>query len=227
MRLLRSLLVFLLLSLICVGFSGCAVLSGHTPTPDEVASKATQADADKVHTELVQDMIKQHRYYAALAHIQQLQLDEGKTSQLMYLKAETLRKLGQTVKAGKYYRQLLKTSYAAQAQHGLGLIEVHNNMAAALKHLRKAVALKPTDGQMRNDLGYALMLDNRFDQARTQFETAVQLDNSNSRSRNNLIVLLLIEGHHKDAHVLASKDNVAAQTWNRLQKRAADWPPKD
>lgn len=209
----RTVLAGLLLMLL----SACAL-----PTRVDGGDSRAAQDSPQVHTELIRDMLAQHQYYAALAHIQDMQRNSGDTRELRFLEAETRRNLGQTVQSARLYQSLLDTGYAAQAYHGLGLLNASGNINLSVQQLDKAVQLQPTNVQFRNDLGYALMKAHRYPQALTQLATATELDQHNQLARHNLIVLLLVTHDTANAEKMAQDSNVSAKEFSEARRQARE-----
>ena len=199
--------------------AGCAL-----PTRVDGGGNGNNAASDhpQMHAELIRDMLAQHQYYAALAHIQEMQRTDGNTRELRFLEAETRRKLGQSAAAAQIYESLLGSEYAGQSYHGLGLLNADRDMALAIQQLQKAVQLRPTDVQFRNDLGYALMVSHRYKEALTELATATELDQHSQLSRNNLIMLLFITRDEAGALRVARDSNVSDQELAGLRRQAQD-----
>lgn len=183
------------------------------PTPDPTRDR-------QVHLDLIQRMLDQDQNYAALAHIETLQR-KGNDTQLRLLEADTRRKLGQYPQAQQLYTALLNTSYSAQAYHGLGLIAARSNPTVSLDYLQRAVRLMPTNVEMRNDLGYALMLARRYPDALPQLATAVELEPGNGKSRNNLLILMMLMRDEASVQRIVRESRIDAATLADLRKRAS------
>ena len=174
----------------------------------------------KLYTDLIEQLIRQDKLYAAHAHLEQRQAEFGQTDQLAALEAEILRRMGQTERAEAMYRQLVKSAYAAEAYHGLGLIEAERDPTQSLLDLRQAVAHAPTNAAMRNDLGYAELLAGHDDRARTEITTAYQLDDKSALAVNNYVLVLLVQGDDQAAQAVAQRSNMAEPRFARLRTRA-------
>lgn len=175
-----------------------------------------------LHTELIQTMLEQRQYYAALAHIEQIQRDGGGSLELRYLEAGAHRRLGQYREAEVLYQSLLKNkNFSGLAYHGLGRIAAERkDFKAAIQHLRMAAGRRPTDSEVRNDLGYALMLAGRYTEALPQFATAVELDNRDSQARNNLVILLILMRDEKGVKRVVSETGIEADQLSQLRGQA-------
>ena len=187
---------------------------------DELASMEKGGSGEEVYTDLIRGMLAQQQYYAALAHIQQLQRSRGNSDELRFLEAEAHRQLGQVASAEPLYRGLLRGDYAARAYRGLGLLYVNRNLNSAIDFLRESVQRQPTDVDARNDLGYALMLAGRYQEALPQIATAVELDPASSKARNNLLILLMLSGDEAGVKRVVSAGGVPSETLAQLRKQA-------
>jgi Flp pilus assembly protein TadD len=189
------------------------------PASPEV--QAARAETEVIHTDLIRSMLAQGQYYAALAHVEAQKGAQPVSPGLRLLEAEARRKLGQNAEAVALYTSLLRGPEAAPAHHGLGLVYAGNQqLGPAVQHLQQAVRLRPTDVEFRNDLGYALMIAGRYPEALTQLATAVELDPDGSRSRNNLILLLLVTGDEARAVQLARDSGLNASALAGLRAQA-------
>lgn len=209
-----------------LGCSACAL-----PRPLDAASASTPVNRSsdrpddpvdrEVYRDLIGSMLENHQYYAALAHVQQQQQRSGNTPELKYLEAEARRNLGQVAQADALYRSLLRGDMAAQAYHGLGLLHADRQPAQAVAFLQEAARRRPTDAEIRNDLGYALLRMRRYDEAMPEFATAVELAPGSERARNNLLLLLFARRDDAAAAKMIREAGIPADTVARLRRQAA------
>ncbi|MGQ0699084.1 MAG: tetratricopeptide repeat protein [Panacagrimonas sp.] len=206
--------------------SGCAVTEAQrrvtADTEREIASADSPAKREGIHTDLIRGMLAQNQYYAAIAHIQAQTREAGVTPELQLLEAEARRKLGQLTEAQTLYRGLLKSPFVAEAYHGLGLISAPGNLATGIWQLQQAVARKPTNATMRNDLGYALMIGGRYREAMLELSTAVELEagSGDERARNNLVLLLVLKGDEAGVRRMAQQSSMTPETLAGLRRQA-------
>lgn len=201
--------------------AGCA-LPQRVDAPEGPPSGGAGAEVDReLYGQLIRSMLDQGQYYAALAHVQQRQRSGGDRTELRYLEAEARRGLGQVAAADALYQGLLKTSYAARAYHGLGLLHAGHDLGRAIGYLREAARRAPTDADVRNDLGYALLRARRDDEALLELATAVELAPEAEKARNNLILLLIVRGDEAAVKRMAGEAAVPAETMARLRRQAA------
>lgn len=185
-------------------------------------ASGTEIDRE-LYGQLIRSMLDQGQYYAALAHVQQRQRSGGgDRTELRYLEAEARRGLGQVEAARTLYEGLLKTAYAARAYHGLGLLYVGSDLDRAIGYLREAAVRAPTDADVRNDLGYALLKARRDAEALHELATAVELAPESEKARNNLMLLLMVRGDEAAVNRVAREAAVPAETMARLRKQAAE-----
>lgn len=207
-----------LITLLAAAIGACA---GPTRVGSDLGVRERSSGDDSVvHTDLIRGMLAKQQYYAALAHIEDQKRTSGSTRELKLLEAEARRKLGQGVQAEKLYRELLKTQYDGDAEHGIGLLYAARDLNSAVQHLRLAVQRQPTNVTFRNDLGYALMVSGRYKEALPELATAVELDQSNQLSRNNLITLLLVTKDEARAKQVARNSGVSDDELAGLRRKA-------
>lgn len=215
----------LMILLLGASLAACAEPTRRTDSPrrapaKEVRNEPVNSTDRQVHVDLIQRMLDQQQYYAALAHVQQMQRDGRNTEQLRYLEAEARRELGQYTPAETLYRGLLRSKLAADAYHGLGLLYATRDMNRAIANLREATRLDPTDASSRNDLGYALMKMRRYTEAWPELATAVELDPANDKARNNLLLLLMVKGDEAGVRRMVTQAAVPMETVTRLRRDA-------
>lgn len=220
-------LVSAVLLLFLISGSGCALRQGASTreqaNPTASASTAIKAGEDEeLHLKMVQEMLDKRLYHAALAHLQALESKKGKlTNNGRYLRAEALRRIQRLTEARALYRSLLDTPLAALGHHGLGLIAAENNddLEAAVLHFTRATELRPVDARIRNDLGYALLLQGAFDEARFQLTTALELGGDEKRTQRNLLLLHHARGEPAEARRLAEHFAIEPNEAEHLRSR--------
>jgi len=206
-----------ILPLLLLVLTACA---GPVRSGDSSVRERSSRDDGVVHVDLIRGMLAKQQYYAAVAHIEDQKRTSGSTRELKLLEAEARRQLGQGAQAEKLYRELLGTEFMADAEHGIGLLYAKRDLNSAVQHLRVAVQRKPTQVTFRNDLGYALMVSGRYKEALPELATAVELDQNNQLSRNNLITLLLITKDETRAKQVARNSGVSDEELAGLRRKA-------
>lgn len=196
---------------------GCAALGKN----DSNAPPATEA---ALYLDAVRGLIGQGQYYAAIAHIQEDRRLYGDTAELRLLEADARRNLKQNKTAEALYQGVLRGAsqgpLAGKARHGLALLYAGINLNASLREFREAARLKPTDATIRSDHGFALMQARRFDEAKMELFTAVELAPDNIAARNNLLILFYAQGDETRARWLAAQTQVDAALLARLKSQA-------
>jgi Flp pilus assembly protein TadD len=222
----RSVLVCCLIALV---LAACEITpSGSAGTSDLAKARPCDGDAgatNNTRLATVEQMIADGKYYAALAELDAI----GATTQkATWLRAEALRRIDHTDEAVSLYNGLIGSCLEGRAQHGLGLSAARQGQGArAIDALGAARRLLPTDPRVRNDLGYALLLDRRWDAAQFEFLTALDLAPQDPLASRNLVLLAFVQGKAEVARTLADKFNLAPEMTSRLAMQAASmmYPP--
>lgn len=210
----------LLVLLLSAALAACAAPRRLDRLETDLSREVPAAEVSGVYTDLIRGMLAKQQYYAALAHIQEQRNQTGDTDELRLLEGEALRRLGRNAEAEGRYRSLVNGRYGAEARHGLGLIYAATDLPRAIEFFAGAAQQAPTDPQIRNDYGYALMQAGRYDVALTQIATAVELQPDDVRGRNNLIILLLATGDEARARQVAASGGVDEQAFASLRRQA-------
>jgi Flp pilus assembly protein TadD len=187
-------------------------------------AQAESAPAKQLHTDLVREMIAQGRYYAALAHIEELQKTGGPREELLLLHAQVLAKLERKDQAEQEYKQLLGSAFDGEARHGLGLLYASKNFNQSLQYLRDAARLRPTDPGIRNDYGYALLMGGQYPEARLHLATAYELDSSADKYRNNYVLALLLFKDEAEIKRVRQRSDMTDKLLQNLRAQAQGWP---
>lgn len=188
----------------------------------EAACAGETIDPQGVRLQLIEDLMGNGKYHAALAHLDATGLD---TPRAQYLRAELLRQTDRAAEAVPLYRALLDGCLAGQANHGLGLIAGRERRYAdALAHLTEARRRLPTDARVRNDLGYALLLGGDRKTARHELMTALDLDPGQPLAARNMVLLLLVTGEARTAQSMAEQLRIAPAELDGLRQEARGLP---
>lgn len=207
--------------LILALLAGCA--SNAPRNALEKSNTEQQEQMRSVHADLIKEMMRQERYHAALAHIEEIQRSDFRKDELLLLHARVLFKMGEIQQAHAEFTQLLGGPLDADAMHGIGLIYAINDRKLSLRYLSKASQGKPTDAGMRNDYGYALLREAKYEQARLQLETAHELAPQDMRFRNNALLALLILDEEQAAQALARKTAMPPADVEHIRSQAQNW----
>ena len=212
------------LMIAAVAVSACAA-NRQPPRTAPAPEKTAEPEAvdpqkfQQLRTDAIRGLLDKGQYYAALAHIED-QKRSGENNELVFLEAEARRHLGQRAQAEVLYRKLLGTPTEGQAYHGLGLLLATSDIDAAIRSLRSAAERLPTDVEIRNDLGYALMETGRYTEALPELSTAAELAPTQLKSRNNLIILMMLTGNQAGLAQLSQQAGTTAETMKQLRDQA-------
>lgn len=210
---------------LAAALGGCATETRRNldRTVDQEIPSETPESRRQVHVDLIRGMIDNGQYYAAVAHIQAQVRESGATPQLKLFEAEARRNLKQNAEAQALYRELLKNpNYAADAYYGLGLISAQTDLRTSTWQLQQAASRRPADADIRNDLGYALMLARRYPEALAELATAVELEagSGSAKARNNLMLLMMVTGDEARVQRLVAESAMPPETLDGLRRKA-------
>ncbi|KAF1011161.1 MAG: hypothetical protein GAK32_01006 [Pseudomonas fluorescens] len=175
------------LALLTLG--GCAT-NGQAPWAGFSSSTTcSKPGADQeLSLNLADEMANDGKLHASLANLQNL---PDTLPQVRQRKARVYRLLGRS-EAEPLYRSLLGTCMAAEGEHGLGqLAAARGDNGQAMAHLQRAARIAPTDEKIRNDLGVVYLNQLRLEDARFEFLTAMELQQSDQLAAVNLVTLLI------------------------------------
>lgn len=187
--------------------------------PNSVRGCATQIKPDfKIKLDLIQQLIDKGSLFAALAHLDALRSNEP---QAIYLRAEILRRTERADQASTLYQSLLLTCKSGKGYHGLGLIAGRNHdISLALNYLEKATYELPLDVRVRNDYGYALLLNEQYDMARNEFMTAYELSGGDRLAKTNLALLMFVTEKEDQVSSFIDGMGLDEETVQQLQAEA-------
>ena len=197
--------------------SGCANM-GQTPWSGFAgASSCAKPSSDQeLALNLADEMANDGKLHASLANLQNM---ADNLPQVRLRKAKVYRLLGRS-EAEPMYRSLLSSCLAAEGEHGLGQLAVaKGDNGQALEHLQRAAKLSPTDEKIRNDLGVVYLNQLRMEDARFEFLTAMELNQSSSLAAVNMVTLLIYQNNWKQASQLVSRFNLSPEQFNQAQTR--------
>lgn len=183
-----------------------------------VATNVPQWD---MQLQMINDLKTRGALHAALAHLDALEAAAQQTPAARYLRAELLRRTDRVTEASRIYQGLLQTCLAGQGYHGLGLIAARSgDLKLALSDLASARRLLPTYPDVRNDYGYALLLDRQRERARREFITAIELGGADGRAALNYLTVLFMEGKNAEALQFADRTRISGDDVQAIQKQA-------
>jgi len=195
-----------------------ATFTSATPQPRPPACKDDISPADNVVLSGIAQAVRDDKAHAALAQLDALRLQAPKAQ---LLRADAFRRVNRQEDARRLYQSLLGTCLSGQAHHGMGLLlATLREDTASLGHLQAARELMPTDAQVRNDLGFALLLRRDFSAARFEFMTAIELAPDQPKPRHNLYMLAALQNEDGVKQTLARQWGFDANTEAHLQDSA-------
>ena len=220
---------FLSAALVC-GVSACAFQpSGYGVGPQaeraamlQNAQKDPKPDTPGMYLALIDKMQSQGLYFASLAHIDAYEKQYGATPDSTLLRADALRMTGQPDAGANAYRALLATPLASRGYRGLGLVAgAAGDFDGAAHDLEAASALAPTDAATLSDLGYARLRDGDVAGARVPLMQAAELDAHNAKVLANVALLLLSQGHMREARGLMDEQHFSNEVREAVRQDAA------
>ncbi|WP_295718809.1 tetratricopeptide repeat protein [uncultured Halovibrio sp.] len=219
------------MAVICCSFfmlAGCAsnqvsesIASGSERAERPLACGPELEGRAAMHFDLIEQMADQGRDRAALAHLDALSsIQITVPVEAKLLRAHAHRRLGESDKARDLYIEIAGSCMPGQGMRGLALLAAQRgDVQEAVERFRKAIDHRPVDARLRNDLGYAYLLQGRLDKAREELETARELGGG-EKAVSNLIVLLLHQGEYDKARSIASESGIDEQKWRSLGREA-------
>ncbi len=208
----------LIAALVVMMLGGCAS-NGQSPwaaltTPGQCAKPGSEQE---LALNLADDLANEGKLHASLANLQNL---PDALPQVRQRKARAYRLLGRS-EAEPLYRSLLGTCMTAEGEHGLGqLAATQGDAAQALAHLQRAARLAPTDEKIRNDLGVVYLKQQRLEDARFEFMTAIELKQDDLLAAVNLVTLLIYQDDWGQAAKVVSQLGLSPEQVTEAQARA-------
>lgn len=170
---------------------------------------------------VITQMQKEGLWFASLAHIDALESQWKVSAHSRLLRADALRHTGNKDLSAALYRQLLDGQYASSAWHGLGLIAAADgNFDEAVTRFQMAQKKSPTNAQILNDLGFALLHTGRAAQAGLPLKQAAQLDAKNARIQSNLALYLVMFGSTEEALAWMNQSAMSKEQRVKVLERA-------
>jgi Flp pilus assembly protein TadD len=199
-------------------------LAQRVQTQQDVARQENlpvQADSRATYLQLVVQMQQKGLYFASLAHVDALQQRWGVDVESNLLLADALRQTGQLEKASALYSQLLATSAKARAAHGLGLLAGRaNDYQSAVGYLQQASQAAPTDADVLNDLGFVLIQQGKWKEARVPLMKASELASDNPRIWSNIALFLTLDGQVAQANEVMDSRKLSVASRNQIAELA-------
>jgi len=189
-------------------------------TADAPPANAT-LESQATYIKLVDQMQRDDLWFASLAHLDALEQRWGVSPASTRLRADALRRTDQLDASRRHYQLLIGTPMEAAALHGLGLIAgSEDNYPLALQLLERARQLKPTDGLLLSDVGYANLRAGRVAGARVPLMQAAQLLPNDAQVRVNLVLYLVVSRQDAQAEALMSSAAFSSATRSAIRQSA-------
>jgi len=203
------------------------------PTPKEGEEQAALTKNEELgknpelYLQLIRGIQQKGLYYASLAHLDAFALRWKDNDEATLLRAHALRAIGQPDMATELYGKLTGGNFAAEAYHGLGLIAVsQGQQKEGVEALNKAAALAPTNTDILNDQGRALLEAGKLEEAKQSLFRAAELDARNKKVGANLALLLMLEGKGQQADETMRRYGVPVPAQQELRQKAGDMTRK-
>jgi Flp pilus assembly protein TadD len=185
--------------------AGCATAS-HPASPSQSLAPATEvslapASQSDLYLGVVDGLIRQQRYEAAIAFLAKYQKSQALTPRYHKLAGDALAGAGRTDEALAAYRQALKSDFAAEAYNGIGrALSASGKWVEASENFRQAATLDPSNAGYLNNFGYAQLKQNfrgpDLAPVVSELQRAHELDPGSSLIRDNLALALALSGSH-------------------------------
>lgn len=200
------------------------VLASLSP-PSKSRDASQQSPTKTLYLTIVEGLIEQGRYRAALGYLDQYAVEEKKTPRFNMLRGEALLGVARYDEAAQSFSDLVGTDLEAAGLNGLGRVDAaREHWAEAELNFGKAVAARPSSADFLNNLGFAQLHlgEAMLPKAEFNLRQAQEIDPSSSSIRNNLVLILMMEGKEDDARRVL--DSIAVPRERAaVQKFAADW----
>jgi tetratricopeptide (TPR) repeat protein len=185
-----------------------------------------QSSTSELYLTIVQGLIDQGRYRAALGYLDQYAVSEKKTPRFNMMHGEALLGVGKYDEAAAAFEALQGTEFAAVGYNGLGRVEAsREKWAEAEGHFAQAVGARPASADYLNNLGFAEIhvgTDDALAKAVFNLRQAQELDPASASIRNNLVLALTMAGKEEEARAVL--DGIAVPRERAAVRQfAADW----
>lgn len=172
------------------------------PAQDETSLQANPSSlaTTDLYLGVVEGLIKQQRYEAAIAFLAKYQRSQPSTVRFRKLTADALLGTGRYEEAIASYRTILQSGFAAEAFNGMGwALSASGQWNLAEENFRQATLLDPANAIYLNNLGYARLKQNRAGQDLTPavkaLQRAYELTPDSKQIRNNLALATALSGN--------------------------------
>ncbi|KAA1174757.1 hypothetical protein FWJ25_05075 [Marinobacter salinexigens] len=182
--------------------AGCSALpagnTGSRPAQEEnneqwqVSCSAEVSPEQRAELDSIESLMGASRNYAALARLETLPF-ESREHWLRW--ARLLATVGQLDDSQNAYSKIAESCEIPEAYHGLGIVaQKAGNLQKSVDALTRAKELAPADSDIRNDLGVALLRDQKVDEAAFELRTAYELAEGQQRVGTNMVAAYYLQG---------------------------------
>ncbi|RBP25052.1 Flp pilus assembly protein TadD [Marinobacter pelagius] len=169
-----------------------AAETAHGAPVYNIGCSTTLQPEHRVELDLVDSLMEASEHYAALAQLESVSFD---TQQHWLRWAQLLAEVGQLEYAAEAFTAIAERCGSFEAYHGLGIVKVkENELAEALQALARAKALAPAVAEVRNDYGYALLLNGEYGVSAFELRTAYELSRQKNRVVANMVAAYYLNG---------------------------------
>ncbi|MGM0768021.1 MAG: tetratricopeptide repeat protein [Pseudomonadota bacterium] len=157
-----------------------------------VGCSTTVQPEHRVELDLIDSLMSDREYYAALAQLESLSFD----TQHHWLRwAQLLAQVEQVEDSADAFRAIAATCDSYESYHGLGVVYVkQGKITDAIDVLARAKDMSPAVPEIRNDYGYALMVGGHYGRAAFELRTAYELSKGKAAVRQNMIAAYYLNG---------------------------------
>ena len=199
---------------------------GMLGVPSDKVEAPPEASTTELYLTIVEGLVDQGRYRAALGYLDQYAVSEKKNPRFNMMYGEALLGVGKYDEAVQAFSALQGTDLAAVGYNGLGRVEASKGKwALAENHFTQAVEARPSSADYLNNLGFAeIHLGDAPALSRAEFNLrqAHELAPTSISIRNNLVLALTMAGKKDEARAVI--DGIATPRERAdVQKFAADW----
>lgn len=179
----------------------------------------------RLYLTIVEGLIDQGRYRAALGYLDQYAVAEKKTPRYTVLRGEALLGVERYDEAAAAFADLAGTDLAAAGHNGLGRVAAaRERWPEAESHFTRAVTERPSNADYLNNLGFAELHlgDGMLSRAEFNLRQAQEIEPNSASIRNNLVLALMMAGKDSEARALLERIAVPRERV-AVQKFASDW----
>lgn len=199
---------------------------GMLGAPSGKVEAPPEASTTELYLTIVEGLVDQGRYRAALGYLDQYAVSEKKNPRFNMMHGEALLGVGKYDEAVQAFSALQGTNLAAVGYNGVGRVEASKGQwALAEGHFTQAVAARPSSADYLNNLGFAeihLGDEHSLSKAEFNLRQAHELAPTSTSIRNNLVLALTLAGKKDEARAVIN--GIAAPRERAdVQKFAADW----